>query len=245
MIFLKRVNSGFTLLELLLVLAITAILAVIAFPLMDRFIATQRVKNRADQLQALIQFARSDAVRTNQPVLICPIKNSKDTTAEYSCVQFKDYNDGLGWQGFLAFHDVDLDGKYTAKKDSILKIVAQNQSPDNSDKAKIKVKIKYGVFCAENKHDNVFGCKGRIDEDEKLGFMPNGQFKIGDGDGRDVNGMGISSWPAADSYLVFLLYDSKNTNITQRLIISPGGNVESCSKNNSTLCEKNLDTIDD
>ena len=56
MIKLKRYDKGFTLLELMVVLAITAILAVIALPAMNRLVATQRLNTRTDQLIALFQM---------------------------------------------------------------------------------------------------------------------------------------------------------------------------------------------
>ncbi|MCO6514404.1 MAG: GspH/FimT family pseudopilin, partial [Snodgrassella sp.] len=114
----KPTNAGFTLIELLIVVAITAVLAAVALPKMERMIASQRINNRAEQMLALFQFARAEAIRANKPVLICPTTIRKNTTDPNGCQNFSAYNKGKGWQGFLAFIDNDINGEYAADTDS-------------------------------------------------------------------------------------------------------------------------------
>ena len=192
MIKLKRYDKGFTLLELMVVIAITAILAVIALPAMNRLVATQRLNTRTDQLIALFQFARSEALRTNKPVLICPTAIRKDVATANSCVTFKNYDNGKGWQGLMAFNDTDLNGKFDATKDNSIKVVAINQNISKNDSAaKIKSKLKtkisaISMSCTSqsNGSNSSRTCVNNYLESNYLGFMTNGQFGIGFGENK-------------------------------------------------------------
>jgi prepilin-type N-terminal cleavage/methylation domain-containing protein len=63
-----RRKGGFTLIELLIVIAIAAILAAVAVPSFRTMNRNMAVRGAADELVADIQFARSEAVRTNRVV---------------------------------------------------------------------------------------------------------------------------------------------------------------------------------
>ncbi|MCL1861305.1 MAG: GspH/FimT family pseudopilin [Proteobacteria bacterium] len=62
--------GGFTLIEMLIVIAIAAILAAVAVPSFRTMNRNMAVRGAADELVAGIQFARSEAIRTNQPVFL-------------------------------------------------------------------------------------------------------------------------------------------------------------------------------
>lgn len=53
---------GFTLIELMVVIALVAIIAVIAIPSFTTLIRDNRAESQAEQLNALLQYARSEAV---------------------------------------------------------------------------------------------------------------------------------------------------------------------------------------
>lgn len=63
-----RDSRGFTLLELMLVLAIVVILASIAMPSFERWLQAERVSRSVNQLQAVYHFARSEAVKREQTI---------------------------------------------------------------------------------------------------------------------------------------------------------------------------------
>lgn len=216
----KPINAGFTLMEMLIVIAIMAILAAIALPGMQRTVATQRANNRADQLFSLFQFARAEAIRTNQPVLICPTLIRKNAATSNGCVKFGDYDNGNGWQGFMAFNDKNMNGEFD-DGDSAIRVVAVNQNAD------YKLGIKVNV-CKSQTCTNIGGT-------HVLGFMPNGQF--GTGSGKD-------DWTIGQSNVVFQINDVQYTDITRRVVVTPSGKPLACyDKNGKNFSQCSLGLI--
>jgi type IV fimbrial biogenesis protein FimT len=66
-------QRGFTLTELMTVVAIVAILAAIAAPNMGAMIRTQRVKTASFDVYASLTLARSEAVKRNVSVTVSPL----------------------------------------------------------------------------------------------------------------------------------------------------------------------------
>jgi len=62
--------KGFTLVELVITIALFAILAAVAVPNYKSFIASQRVKAAAHELLVAAQYARSEAVKRNRPTIL-------------------------------------------------------------------------------------------------------------------------------------------------------------------------------
>lgn len=68
----RKTASGFTLLELLITIAVVAVLAAIAVPSFQNMIATQRMRSAANDLVSTLNFARSEAVKRNTTVTVTP-----------------------------------------------------------------------------------------------------------------------------------------------------------------------------
>ena len=98
---MRSKQQGFTLTELLIVIAIVAVMAAIAFPNMSNWIASRRAASQAEQVANLLRFARSEAVRLNLPVYVCPVQIRVDGTPNDYC------NLQHAGQGIAAFADAD------------------------------------------------------------------------------------------------------------------------------------------
>ncbi len=61
-------QAGFTLLELITAMAVAAVLITIGIPSFASFTTNQRVKTTAFEMVVLLNYARSEAIKRNQPV---------------------------------------------------------------------------------------------------------------------------------------------------------------------------------
>ena len=68
---MKNRQPGFTVVELLVAIAIVGILAAIAAPSFIGVVNTSRLASNANELLSIIQYARSEAVRSNSRVIFC------------------------------------------------------------------------------------------------------------------------------------------------------------------------------
>ena len=66
----RRASSGFTLVELLVAIAVIVILATIGIPAVQELIKDNRTASQARALSALLMFARSEAIRRNADVAV-------------------------------------------------------------------------------------------------------------------------------------------------------------------------------
>jgi type IV fimbrial biogenesis protein FimT len=94
-----RGQDGVTMLELMITLAIVAILAALAAPSFSNFVADVRQSSMMGELSSDIHLARSEAIKRNARVLICPLG------AGNTCGNGTNW--GIGW---VVCYDVDEDG---------------------------------------------------------------------------------------------------------------------------------------
>ena len=65
-------GPGFTLIEMMLALAVAAVIASLALPSLDRFADRNRIESTANDLVAHINLARLEAVMHRRLVVVCP-----------------------------------------------------------------------------------------------------------------------------------------------------------------------------
>jgi type IV fimbrial biogenesis protein FimT len=99
-------SRGFTLYELMLVLAIAAVMVGLAIPNMRQFVWNNRMTSTANDLLTAVYRARSESVKRHTQTILCFSADSE--ALEPAC-------DGDGSQGWVVF--ADTDGSGTADKD--------------------------------------------------------------------------------------------------------------------------------
>jgi type IV fimbrial biogenesis protein FimT len=75
---------GFTLVELMVTVAVLGILAVVAVPAMTGMINNSRLRGQAEEVAAALQLARSEAVRRNQRITACASASGTSCAASAS-----------------------------------------------------------------------------------------------------------------------------------------------------------------
>lgn len=68
---MKRAQTGFTVLELMLVVTIAGILLGIGIPAMGNIIRSARITGAANDVMAGLHFTRSEAIKRRNPVTLC------------------------------------------------------------------------------------------------------------------------------------------------------------------------------
>ena len=123
-IHMTKKNHGFTLIELVITMAVFGIVLATALPSLNSFTASNRRSANLNIFVSSLNLARSEAIKRNTAISIC---TSNNTT---SC------NTALSWEdGWLVFVDFDGDGVVDAGDgDNILRVFDKINKRDNPTK---------------------------------------------------------------------------------------------------------------
>jgi type IV fimbrial biogenesis protein FimT len=107
-----RRSAGFTLYELMLVLAVAAVMVGLAIPNMRQFFWNNRMTATANDLLTAVYRARSESVKRHTQTILCFTADPEADEPE--C-------DGDGSQGWVVFADTDGDGTADADEEVVLR----------------------------------------------------------------------------------------------------------------------------
>ena len=103
--------GGVTLVELMVTLAIVAVVVGLGAPSFLRVLARHAIAAQAEELQDAVRTGRSEAMRRSGPVVLC----RTDAASTGRCA-----DSGGSWQTWLLFADIDRNGTFNAG-DSLLR----------------------------------------------------------------------------------------------------------------------------
>lgn len=107
----QRVARGFTLVELLMSLAVLAVLVTFAVPAFSRMMRSSSLTAASNTLLASMHLARSEAIKRGGRVVLCKSADGASCTVSG------------GWeQGWIVFHDVNNNGNRDSNEPIIHRI---------------------------------------------------------------------------------------------------------------------------
>jgi len=111
----SRQLAGFTLVELMIILAMLVILTGFAAPSYNRLVASQRITGEVNRFVGTLHLGRSEAIMRNQRVVICQQQADSCTS-------------NGGWQyGWFSFVDKNRSGRFDADERLLRHQAALNQ----------------------------------------------------------------------------------------------------------------------
>lgn len=168
-----RRASGFTLIELVVTMAVLVIVVSIAAPSFTNMVTNNRSAGLGSELTAAIQFARSEAIKRASRVAICPSSDGN------SCLTSSDWA-----KGWLIFVDTSASDSLTPELGTVL-----NHWNKIDSKAIVTLKngstsvgyLKFnsrGMLARSNATDTgqrtfdayITGCKGKVRQQIKVGL---------------------------------------------------------------------------
>lgn len=123
-------SRGFTLIELMIVIAVVAILTTLAAPSFKQLIQSNTMSSNVNSFLADMRYARSEAIRRGGGVIMC--RSDEPEAASPVCGTGSGPG-GNGWvSGWIIFHDADDDGtRIATSTDPVLRVQSPITSMDS------------------------------------------------------------------------------------------------------------------
>ncbi len=215
----KYKQQAFTLVELMVTIAIMGIMAAIAMPSFNNFVAKSRLNNRAEQIANLFRYAQGEAVRMNVPVVICgdTIRSDGRPSGQCNANVFNTANNAANRSGLKAFADNNRDGTYSSTsspKDIDIRTISIN---GNGSRRQVDMILQYCGVSASN-------CVNAHAPSQMI-FFPNGQFAV------QKSANSLDDAMVASHFVQFRIQDATqpdSANLRRYVVISPSGSVKVC-----------------
>jgi len=131
----KKIQQGFTIIELMVSIAVLGVITAIAMPSLSEFLIKMRVDNEIAQLQRMVLTARNTAINLGQNVTLCPLNGSNNCTNNWA-------------DELTVFVDLDQDNVF--EPNAIVAVAAAPGVPAVSAvAAEIRIKVKKAVNTAD------------------------------------------------------------------------------------------------
>jgi type IV fimbrial biogenesis protein FimT len=162
-------NSGFTLLELLITVALISIVTAIAIPSMTTFNQNDRLTTNINTLIGHLAYARSEAVKRSQRVSLCI---SNNTTA---CT-------GSSWtEGWIVYIDTDASSTLTSG-DEILRAQQPLENANTLTTPDFGTQLSYDYRGFSTSTGSFLLCDGRTGPHGKtITITTTGRVRLEDG----------------------------------------------------------------
>lgn len=159
----RSAPRGFTLVELIVTLAIAGILLAIGVPSMTQFLSDRAAAANAEEFAEAVRFTRSEAMKRGRSVYICASSNPEAADAACS-------DDAAGWTGGWLVADVD--------SDKVFRIQNALRVMDSVDAESSKITFAATGIVREGAGDYVFTPSGKTDTKNVRTVNVNSQGRV-------------------------------------------------------------------
>jgi len=147
----NKTSYGFTLVEVLVVLSITAIIVGAATPSFMNIVANNRVASASSELVIALNLAKSEAVRSGMTTVLCTSQTANQC------------NDAANWSdGLILFQDNDNNGS-VSNNERVIKVIPASDNSlefayivDSTNKINFRANGQInlnGHFCFKNSYE--------------------------------------------------------------------------------------------